>query len=83
MPVVNIGNKNKDILVPAEVCEIRPGQRFKKRLSAADTTAFMQLSVSKPGDRLRSIQGAVANNVSCCHIHIESNLSSYAIFEDV
>ena len=78
--VIEIKN---DAVFSAEVCEIRPGQRFKKRVRAADTTIFIQLLVFKPGDRLHSIKGARPNNVGCEHpIHIENSrrLMSLKIF---
>ena len=47
----------------AEVCEIVPRQRYKKRLSPENTTAFMQLSISKPDTRISVIADAVQSNV--------------------
>ena len=51
-------------IFPAEACKIKPGQRYKKCLSPDDTTAFMQLSVSKPDARLSAICNAVSSDVS-------------------
>ena len=59
---------------PAEACTIKSGQRFTKRLSPEDTSAFMQLSVSKPEARLAAIRDAVQTNVRpVCTVHPTKN----------
>ena len=46
------------------VCEIVSGQRFRNKLSAEDTSTFIQKTKSRPDARLRDIQRAVAGEVS-------------------
>ncbi|KAI0926953.1 hypothetical protein AcV5_007614 [Taiwanofungus camphoratus] len=47
LPVVNVGNSQKPIYVPAEVCEILPGQVYRGRLDGGATAAMIKYA-SKP-----------------------------------
>ncbi|KAL5522335.1 hypothetical protein ACEPAF_2192 [Sanghuangporus sanghuang] len=48
MPVVNIGNKTKDIYVPAEVCEIEPGQSYRGLLADKQTAEMIKAACNPP-----------------------------------
>lgn len=52
----------RDAVHPAELCEIAPGQVYKKKLNPTDMTTFLQVSVVKPEERLRTICHALDNS---------------------
>jgi eukaryotic translation initiation factor 2C len=54
----------KDAVYPAEVCEIIPGQIYKKKLEPSEMTEFLALSTMKPFERMNNIGQAVRNDVS-------------------
>lgn len=49
----------KDAVFPAEVCEVIPGQLYRKKLSPENTTQFLRFSVQKPHERLMTITNGV------------------------
>ena len=55
MPVVNTGTKDNPIYMPAEVCEVMPGQPAKARLSPTQTQKMIEFSVRKPWKNANSI----------------------------
>ncbi|KAL8678033.1 MAG: hypothetical protein Q9186_005602 [Xanthomendoza sp. 1 TL-2023] len=59
-PVVNLGNKEKPVFVPAELCEVEPGQQYNKKLDGSQTSRMLQFAVRKPAENARRIiaQGA-------------------------
>lgn len=57
----------KTAVYPAEVCDIFPGQVYKKKLDGRDTTEFLKLSTSKPKVRLSDIRKAVSGQVRGSH----------------
>jgi len=58
LPVVNVGNKNKAIWVPAEICEILPKQPFKGKLSAEQTRKMLDIATLAPNQS----QGEIMQN---------------------
>ena len=54
---------SKNVVFPAEFCEIVPGQFYKKMLEEAHRTALLKHSTKKPDARIRSIREAVAGPV--------------------
>ncbi|KAL8813818.1 MAG: hypothetical protein Q9223_006918 [Gallowayella weberi] len=59
-PVINLGNKEKPVFVPAELCEVEPGQQYNKKLDGSQTSRMLQFAVRKPAENARRIvdQGA-------------------------
>lgn len=57
MPVINVGNKTKDIFVPAEVCEIEPGQSYNGTLSERQTAEMIKAACQPPFVNAQSITG--------------------------
>ncbi|KAI8998763.1 Piwi domain-containing protein [Trametes punicea] len=47
-------------IIPAEFCEIVPGQLYKKKIPPECQKDFLSFSTQKPMERLRDIQNAVA-----------------------
>ncbi|KAI0320301.1 PAZ domain-containing protein [Amylostereum chailletii] len=60
-------NDDKSTLIPAEFCEIVPGQRYMRQLAEAQQTQMVRTATVKPGDRIRHIRQAVAGEVSCSY----------------
>ncbi|KAH9854098.1 Piwi domain-containing protein [Lenzites betulinus] len=46
-------------IIPAEFCDVVPGQVFRKKLTPAVQNEFLRFSTQSPNDRLRDIQNAV------------------------
>ncbi|KAI5118505.1 hypothetical protein M0805_004005 [Coniferiporia weirii] len=57
MPVVNLGNKTKDVFVPAELCIIEPGQPYAGLLSEQETAEMIKYACNPPYDNARAITG--------------------------
>jgi hypothetical protein len=56
-PVVNVGNRENPSYLPAEVCEVLPGQTIKRRLSPEQTQAMITFACRKPFENGNSIVG--------------------------
>lgn len=48
LPLVNVGNKNKETLLPPEVCEILPNQPFRGKLSDIQTAEMIKIACNPP-----------------------------------
>lgn len=59
MPLVHVGPKKKDILVPIEVCNVVKGQRLTKKLSPMQTADMIKITAQKPNVRMASITEGV------------------------
>ncbi|KAI9711941.1 MAG: hypothetical protein M1828_001783 [Chrysothrix sp. TS-e1954] len=53
--VVNTGNKEKPVFLPAQVCHVLPAQPARARLSPVQTSRMMSWAVRFPGQNARSI----------------------------
>lgn len=47
-------------IIPAEFCQIVPGQVYRKKLPPETQKDFLGFSTQKPAERLRDIQNAVS-----------------------
>ncbi|KAK0125397.1 hypothetical protein ONS95_000586 [Cadophora gregata] len=56
-PVVNVGNKEHPMYLPAEVCVVLPGQPIGRRLSPAQTQEMITFACRKPWENANSIVG--------------------------
>lgn len=56
-PVVNVGNRENPIYLPAEVCIVLPGQTIKRRLSPQQTQKLITFACRKPWENANSIIG--------------------------
>lgn len=52
---MNIGNKTKDTFVPAELCEIEPGQSYTGTLSERETAEMIKYACNPPYENARLI----------------------------
>ncbi|KAJ7577907.1 argonaute-like protein [Mycena floridula] len=57
LPVVNVGSKAKASYIPAELCEIEPGQAFRGRLGDNETRSMLNLAVNPPKVNAEHIVG--------------------------
>ena len=48
LPVVNVGTRDNPSYLPAEVCEVRPGQPAMAKLSPQQTAQMIRFAVRKP-----------------------------------
>ena len=48
LPLVDLGNRNRPNLVPAELCEIFPGQAYRGRLSPTETANMIRYACNPP-----------------------------------
>ncbi|KAI4711216.1 hypothetical protein J4E89_003781 [Alternaria sp. Ai002NY15] len=55
LPVVNCGNRENPMYLPAEVCIVVPGQPSKAKLDGGQTQTMIRYAVRKPWENARSI----------------------------
>ncbi|KXN85174.1 Protein argonaute 5 [Leucoagaricus sp. SymC.cos] len=55
LPVLNLGTKQKPILVPAELCDIEPGCAYRGRLSDFETSAMIKVACRRPRENADAI----------------------------
>ena len=55
LPVVNVSSKDNPSYLPAEVCEVRPGQAAGMKLSSSQTQQMIRFAVRRPFLNARSI----------------------------
>ncbi len=55
LPVVNVGNKANPSYLPAQVCQIEPGEPFRAELLPAQTQSMIRFAVRKPAMNAHSI----------------------------
>ncbi|KAG4427462.1 hypothetical protein IFR05_017056, partial [Cadophora sp. M221] len=56
-PVVNVGNREHPMYLPAEVCVVLPGQPIGRRLSPLQTQEMITFACRKPWENANSIVG--------------------------
>ena len=55
LPVINVGDQGNPVYLPAEVCQVVPGQVTRAKLSAAQTQQMIKFAVRKPALNAQSI----------------------------
>ncbi|CAK5279472.1 unnamed protein product [Mycena citricolor] len=51
------------IIVPPEICSLKPGQFYRKKLTSTATRTAVAFATQRPGDRMKTIsQGVAVNN---------------------
>ncbi|KAK7039451.1 protein argonaute 1B [Favolaschia claudopus] len=48
LPVIDIGSSKKSVFVPAELCEIEPGQAYRGKLSGSETQQMIKIACNPP-----------------------------------
>ncbi|CAD7705067.1 unnamed protein product [Ostreobium quekettii] len=61
LPCIDVGNDKRQILLPAEVCTIIPGQR-RKKLDEGQTASMIKMAAQNPASRKQHIEYSVANH---------------------
>lgn len=54
----------RDAVIPAELCEVVPGQLYRKKIPADMGATFVRFSTQRPDVRMKSIQDAVSGGAS-------------------
>lgn len=54
-PGIECGPQDNPVVVPIELCDVIPGQQFKKKLPPDLMPKVLTFSKKKPSDRFRSI----------------------------
>ncbi|KAF2470803.1 putative RNA interference and gene silencing protein [Lindgomyces ingoldianus] len=57
LPLINCGNRENPMYLPAEVCIVLPGQPSKSKLNGAQTQQMIRHAVRKPWENAASIVG--------------------------
>lgn len=57
-PVINVGNRQNPRYLPAEVCEVIPGQPVGSKLNSAQTSSMIKFACRTPGLNAQSISDA-------------------------
>jgi eukaryotic translation initiation factor 2C len=57
LPLVNCGNRDNPMYLPAEVCVVLPGQPSKSKLDGTQTQQMIRHAVRKPWENAASIVG--------------------------
>lgn len=55
MPVVNVGTIESPSYLPAEACEVEPGQPAKSKLTPNQTRKVLEFAVRRPASNAKSI----------------------------
>jgi eukaryotic translation initiation factor 2C len=55
LPVVNVGTTQDPSYLPAQVCEVLPGQLSRNKLSRTQTQQVIRFAVRKPAQNAQSI----------------------------
>ncbi|KAJ5597513.1 hypothetical protein N7537_007597 [Penicillium hordei] len=55
LPIVNVGNFDRPVYLPAELCEVIPGQPFKPELSMVQRQNMIKFSCRRPPQNYASI----------------------------
>lgn len=61
----------RDAVIPAELCDVVPGQLYRKKIPADMGADFLRFATQKPAARLKSIVDAVSGTVSCLMCCVE------------
>lgn len=58
---IQVGNKDRDIVIPAELCTIPGGQIYKKKVPDELTPEVVNFATQRPDARLRMIEQKTGN----------------------
>jgi eukaryotic translation initiation factor 2C len=71
LPVVNVGNRENPVYLPAEVCDVVSGQPSKGKLDALQTQVMIQHAVKKPWENAKII---VEEGISTVGLDANTNI---------
>ena len=55
LPCLRVGNPQKKVMIPMEVCELIPGQRYPRRLNETQTANMIKVASMRPDMRMNVI----------------------------
>ncbi|CEL07700.1 hypothetical protein ASPCAL10855 [Aspergillus calidoustus] len=77
LPVINVGTRQRPSYLPAQICEVLPGQASGAKLSPAQTQRMIRFAVRKPAQNAQSI---VTSGLQTLGIGSEeSNLGTFGL----
>ena len=53
--MINVGDRKKPVYLPAEVCDVLPGQACRQKLSPSQTDQMIKFAVRNPHENVYSI----------------------------
>lgn len=63
IPVVNVGSQKRPVYLPAEACQVQPGQSVKGTLNPKQTAEMVKIACRSPADTFGSIRPQGADTV--------------------
>ncbi|KAG2348507.1 Piwi-domain-containing protein [Suillus weaverae] len=61
---IQVGSKDRDEVIPAEMCNIAPDQRFTRKLPPEFSPLMVKFSSKSPQDRLALISAGISNSIT-------------------
>ncbi|KAG1749019.1 ribonuclease H-like domain-containing protein [Suillus paluster] len=61
---VQVGSKDRDEVIPAEMCIIAPNQRYTRKLPAEFSSLMVKFASKNPGERLALISAGINNSIT-------------------
>ena len=58
---IQVGNRDRDIVIPAELCTVSSGQIYRKKVPDALTPKVVEFATQRPDARLRMIEQNTGN----------------------
>jgi eukaryotic translation initiation factor 2C len=75
---IQVGSKDRDEVIPAEMCVIAPDQRYTRKLPPEFSSLMVKFSSKNPQDRLALISAGINNRVTADQRSVSDNLSFHA-----
>jgi eukaryotic translation initiation factor 2C len=69
--VVNVGTRENPVYLPAEVCEVMPGQNAKTKLDPTQTQQMIKFAVRRPWENATSI---VDEGLQTAGLSVQTNI---------
>ncbi|KAG2133863.1 ribonuclease H-like domain-containing protein [Suillus cothurnatus] len=61
---IQVGSKDRDEVIPAEMCKIAPDQRYTRKLPPEFSSLMVKFSSKNPQDRLALISAGINNSIT-------------------
>ncbi|KAG1819562.1 ribonuclease H-like domain-containing protein [Suillus subaureus] len=61
---IQVGSKDRDEVIPAEMCLIAPDQRYTRKLPPEFSSTMVKFSSKNPQDRLALISAGISNSIT-------------------
>lgn len=77
---IQVGSKDRDEVIPAEMCIIAPDQRYTKKLPPEFSSLMVKFSSKNPTERLGLINAGINNSVTHDQRSV-SEILSFHVFD--